>query len=58
MLILDTQKISIKKNVKHDRRELIDKMMKVCSTVRLLAHTQIDKVYAGSNKGGRQKKLI
>jgi len=45
-----------KKNVKHDRRELIDKMMKVCSTVRLLAHTQIDKVYAGSNKGGRQKK--
>jgi len=30
--------------------------MKLCSTVRVLAHTQVEKVHTGSNHGGRQKK--
>jgi len=31
-------------------------MVKMCSSIRVLAHTQIDKVHSGSNKGGRQRK--
>jgi len=31
-------------------------MTKMCSTFRLIAHTQVDKAYQGANRGGRQKK--
>jgi large subunit ribosomal protein L3e len=45
-----------KQSVKQERKELIQKMIKMCSTIRVIAHTQVDKVHTGSSKGGRQKK--
>jgi len=31
-------------------------MIKMCSSIRVLAHTQVNKVHTGANVGGRQKK--
>jgi len=45
-----------RKDVKQERRELVEKIKKVASSVRVIAHTQVTKVHTGSNHGGRQKK--
>jgi len=45
-----------RKDYRQERQETLTKIAKMCSSVRVLAHTQIRKVHTGSNHGGRQKK--
>jgi large subunit ribosomal protein L3e len=41
---------------KQERKEVVNKIIKMCSSIRVLAHTQVEKVHTGANVGGRQKK--
>jgi len=50
------KKLYNRKDKKQERREIVDKMIKNCSTIRVIAHTQPEKVNTGNNHGGRQKK--
>jgi len=44
-----------KKHIRQERKEIIQRMIKLCSVVRLIAHTQVHKVNAGT-KSAKQKK--
>jgi len=47
-----------RKDKKQERQETLNKMIKMCSTIRILAHTQVDKVHTGHSHGGTQKKKL